>query len=456
MFSSLSEKISNSFKILRGQGTITESSLNEALREIRVALLEGDVSLLVAKEFIERIKVQALGKNVISSVSPGQMVVKIVNDELIKLLGSENNNLANAKPPVTLMMAGLQGSGKTTTSAKLAKRLIEKNKKTVLLASFDIYRPAAQKQLQTLAMQNQIDSLDILDGENPIEICLRAKKKAEVENYDYLILDSAGRNHIDKVMMNELVDIAENIKIDETLLVVDSMAGQDSVNTAKSFSEHLNITGIILTRIDGDSRGGAALSMKSITKKPIKFIGTGEKIDELEEFHADRIANRILGMGDVVTLVEKAAEQIDEEDAKKMQGKLLKGRFSLSDYSKQLDQITKMGGIKSLLNYLPGMSSLKDKMDESLEKNEVIKFQQSIISSMTKKERNFPDIIKASRKKRIAKGSGTSIQEINKLLKQFKKMALMMKKMGKNKKLQNMMNSNQFDVSSLNNLNKKL
>ena len=284
----------------------------------------------------------------------------------------------------------------------------------------------------------------------------QSKKKAVVENYDYLILDSAGRNHIDKVMMNELVDIAENIKIDETLLVVDSMAGQDSVNTAKSFSEHLNITGIILTRIDGDSRGGAALSMKSITKKPIKFIGTGEKIDELEEFHADRIANRILGMGDVVTLVEKAAEQIDEEDAKKMQGKLLKGRFSLSDYSKQLDQITKMGGIKSLLNYLPGMSSLKDKIDESLEKNEVIKFQQSIISSMTKKERNFPDIIKASRKKRIAKGSGTSIQEINKLLKQFKKMALMMKKMGKNKKLQNMMNSNQFDMSSLNNLNKKL
>ncbi len=455
MFASLTEKITNSFKILKGQGTITESNLGDALREIRVALLEADVSLPIAKEFIEKIRMQALGKDVISSISPGQMVVKIVNDELIKLLGSENNNLINAKPPVTIMMAGLQGSGKTTSAAKLANRLIEKNKKSVLVASLDIYRPAAQKQLESLAKQNNIISLDIVEGEQPIEICLRAKKKAEIESFDFLILDTAGRNHIDKAMMKELENISKKITINETLLVVDSMAGQDSVNTAKSFSESLDVTGIILTRVDGDSRGGAALSMKSVTQKPIKFIGTGEKIDELEEFHADRIADRILGMGDVVTLVEKATEQIDEQEAKRIQGKLLKGKFSLTDYSKQLDQITKMGGIKSLINYLPGMNSLKDKLDESVEKNEIIKFQKSIISSMTKKEKNFPNIIKASRKIRIAKGSGTSVQEINKLLKQFKKMSQMMKKMGKNKSLQNMMDSKRFDMSSINNINNK-
>lgn len=455
MFASLTEKITNSFKILKGQGTITESNLGDALREIRVALLEADVSLPIAKEFIEKIRMQALGKDVISSISPGQMVVKIVNDELIKLLGSENNNLINAKPPVTIMMAGLQGSGKTTSAAKLANRLIEKNKKSVLVASLDIYRPAAQNQLESLAKQNNIISLDIVEGEQPIEICLRAKKKAEIESFDFLILDTAGRNHIDKAMMKELENISKKITINETLLVVDSMAGQDSVNTAKSFSESLDVTGIILTRVDGDSRGGAALSMKSVTQKPIKFIGTGEKIDELEEFHADRIADRILGMGDVVTLVEKATEQIDEHEAKRIQGKLLKGKFSLTDYSKQLDQITKMGGIKSLINYLPGMNSLKDKLDESVEKNEIIKFQKSIISSMTKKEKNFPDIIKASRKVRIAKGSGTSVQEINKLLKQFKKMSQMMKKMGKNKSLQNMMDSKRFDMSSINNINNK-
>ena len=455
MFASLTEKITNSFKILKGQGTITESNLGDALREIRVALLEADVSLPIAKEFIEKIRMQALGKDVISSISPGQMVVKIVNDELIKLLGSENNNLINAKPPVTIMMAGLQGSGKTTSAAKLANRLIEKNKKSVLVASLDIYRPAAQKQLESLAKQNNIISLDIVEGEQPIEICLRAKKKAEIESFDFLILDTAGRNHIDKAMMKELENISKKITINETLLVVDSMAGQDSVNTAKSFSESLDVTGIILTRVDGDSRGGAALSMKSVTQKPIKFIGIGEKIDELEEFHADRIADRILGMGDVVTLVEKATEQIDEQEAKRIQGKLLKGKFSLTDYSKQLDQITKMGGIKSLINYLPGMNSLKDKLDESVEKNEIIKFQKSIISSMTKKEKNFPNIIKASRKIRIAKGSGTSVQEINKLLKQFKKMSQMMKKMGKNKSLQNMMDSKRFDMSSINNINNK-
>tara|TARA_A100001015_G_C14859304_1_gene659677 strand:- start:101 stop:1066 length:966 start_codon:yes stop_codon:yes gene_type:complete len=321
------------------------------------------------------------------------------------------------------------------------------------MGSLDIYRPAAQTQLETLGEQNNIPTLKIVENQKPLEIALRAKKTAEVENFDVLILDSAGRNHIDQRMMNELIEISNKISLTETLLVVDSMAGQDAVNTAKSFSDKLNVTGIILSRVDGDSRGGAALSMKSVTQKPIKFIGVGEKIIDFEEFHPDRIVSRILGMGDVVSLVEKASAEINEEDAKKLQGKFLKGKFSLSDYSAQLDQINKMGGLEGLLKYLPGMSNLKEKINESKEKEKVIHTQQAIISSMTKKERNFPDIIKASRKIRISKGSGSSIQEVNKLLKQFKKMSQMMKKFGKNKNMQSMMNSGQFN--NINSLLKK-
>ena len=445
MFDSLSDKITQAFKKLTGKGTINESSLNDALREIRIAFLEADVALSATKTFIESIKSKALGKTVLNSVSPGQMVIKIVNDELIKFLGSDNYEInLKSKPPVVILMAGLQGSGKTTTSAKLANRLINKQKKTVLMASLDIYRPAAQEQLQTLGNQNKIETLEIIKNQSPLEIALRAKDKAEKESFDILILDSAGRNHIDKKMMDEIVNVSKKVSISQTLLVVDSMAGQDAANIAKSFSQKLDLSGIILTRVDGDSRGGAALSMKTITDKPILYMGVGEKIEEFEEFHPDRIASRILGMGDVVSLVEKASEEIDEEEAETLQKKLMKGRFTLTDYTKQLDQITKMGGIQSLLKYLPGMDKLKNNVDSSMDKSKLIESQKAMISSMTRKEKNFPDIIKASRKIRIAKGSGTTVQELNKLLKQFKKMSQMMKKFGKNKNMESIMNSQQF------------
>ena len=445
MFDSLSDKITQAFKKLTGKGTINESSLNDALREIRIAFLEADVALSATKTFIESIKSKALGKTVLNSVSPGQMVIKIVNDELIRFLGSDNYEInLKSKPPVVILMAGLQGSGKTTTSAKLANRLINKQKKTVLMASLDIYRPAAQEQLQTLGNQNKIETLEIIKNQSPLEIALRAKDKAEKESFDILILDSAGRNHIDKKMMDEIVNVSKKVSISQTLLVVDSMAGQDAANIAKSFSQKLDLSGIILTRVDGDSRGGAALSMKTITNKPILYMGVGEKIEEFEEFHPDRIASRILGMGDVVSLVEKASEEIDEKEAETLQKKLMKGRFTLTDYTKQLDQITKMGGIQSLLKYLPGMDKLKNNVDSSMDKNKLIESQKAMISSMTRKEKNFPDIIKASRKIRIAKGSGTTVQELNKLLKQFKKMSQMMKKFGKNKNMESIMNSSQF------------
>ena len=456
MFENLTDKITDVFNKLKGKGIIDENSLNEALREIRIALLESDVSIKVAKDFIERVKQKALGKEVIKSVSPSQMVVKIVNDELTSLLGSESYEInLKSKPPAIMLMVGLQGSGKTTTSAKLAK-WIEKNKnKKVLMASLDIYRPAAQEQLLTLGADNTIAVLPKLDKKKPLEIAKIAKKHAEDNDFDVLILDSAGRNHVDKKMMLEIQEISKFSSFTEIFFISDSLTGQDAVNTATSFSEKVDLTGIILTRLDGDGRGGAALSMKETINKPIKFIGVGEKIDDFEVFHPDRIANRILGMGDVVSLVEKASEQIDKEDAEKLQKKILKGKFSLVDYSKQLDQLTNMGGIQGFLKYLPGMSGLKEKVEQSMENSDIFKKQKAIISSMTKKEKNFPDIVKASRKIRISKGSGTSVQDINKLLKQFKKMSQMMKKMGKNKNLENMMSSGQMgDLQSLLNKNK--
>ena len=456
MFENLTDKITNVFNKLKGKGIIDENSLNEALREIRIALLESDVSIKVAKDFIERVKQKALGKEVIKSVSPSQMVVKIVNDELTSLLGSESYEInLKSKPPAIMLMVGLQGSGKTTTSAKLAK-WIEKNKnKKVLMASLDIYRPAAQEQLLTLGADNTIAVLPKQDKKKPLEIAKIAKKHAEDKDFDVLILDSAGRNHVDKKMMLEIQEISKFSSFTEIFFISDSLTGQDAVNTATSFSEKVDLTGIILTRLDGDGRGGAALSMKETINKPIKFIGVGEKIDDFEVFHPDRIANRILGMGDVVSLVEKASEQIDKEDAEKLQKKILKGKFSLVDYSKQLDQLTNMGGIQGFLKYLPGMSGLKEKVEQSMENSDIFKKQKAIISSMTKKEKNFPDIVKASRKIRISKGSGTSVQDINKLLKQFKKMSQMMKKMGKNKNLENMMSSGQMgDLQSLLNKNK--
>ncbi|MEL0245579.1 MAG: signal recognition particle protein [Alphaproteobacteria bacterium] len=456
MFENLTEKITGIFDKLKGKGIIDETSLNEALREIRIALLESDVSIQVAKDFIEKVRTKALGKEIVKSVSPSQMVVKIVNDELTDLLGSESYEVnLKSKPPAIILMVGLQGSGKTTTSAKLAK-WIEKNKsKKVLMASLDIYRPAAQEQLLTLGENNKIAVLPKQDKKKPLDIAKIAKKEAEDKDFDVLILDSAGRNHIDKKMMSEIKDISNFSKFTEIFFVSDSLTGQDAVNTAASFSEKVDLTGIILTRLDGDGRGGAALSMKETINKPIKFIGVGEKIDDFEVFHPDRIANRILGMGDVVSLVEKASEQIDKEDAEKLQKKILKGRFSLTDYSKQLDQLTNMGGIQGFLKYLPGMSGLKEKVEQSIENSDIFKKQKAIISSMTKKEKSFPDIVKASRKIRISKGSGTSVQDINKLLKQFKKMSQMMKKMGKNKNFENMMSSGQMgDLQSLLNKNK--
>ena len=455
MFENLTKRISSVFDKLKGKGVIDDNSLNEALREIRIALLESDVSILIAKNFIEKIRVKALGQEVIKSVSPGQMVIKIVNDELTQLLGSDNSEIKiDSKPPTLIMMVGLQGSGKTTSTAKLSKWIQKNKKKKVIMASLDIYRPAAQEQLISLAKNNSLNVLEKQDKKTPLEITEIAFKKAVDEKFDILILDSAGRTHIDKKMMEEISVISKKLKFTEIFFVSDSMTGQDAVNTAKSFSEKIDLTGIILTRVDGDGRGGAALSMRETTKKPIKFIGIGEKIDDIEIFHPSRIANRILGMGDVVTLVEKAAEQINQEDAEKLQKKILKGRFSLADYSNQLDQLTKMGGIKGLLKYLPGMNNMKEKVEESLGKEDIFKKQKAIIGSMTKKEKVFPDLIKASRKIRISRGSGTSVQDINKLLKQFKKMSKMMKNVGKNRELENLMKSGQAnDLNSLLNKN---
>jgi|TARA_B100000287_G_scaffold394548_1_gene408693 signal recognition particle subunit SRP54 len=456
MFENLTKKISSIFDKLKGKGIIDENSLNEALREIRVALLESDVSISIAKDFIERVKTKALGKEVIRSVSPAQMVVKIVNDELVHLLGSDNSEInLNAKPPAVIMMVGLQGSGKTTSTAKLAKWVEANKNKKVLMASLDIYRPAAQEQLDSLAKTNDLNVLEIQRNKTPLEISNIAFQEAKKNEFDVLILDSAGRNHIDKKMMNEIGEISQKLKFTEIFLVADAMSGQDAVNTAQNFADKIDLTGIILTRVDGDGRGGAALSMKEVTKKPIKFIGIGEKINDIEIFHPDRIVSRILGMGDVVSLVEKASEQIDKEDAEKLQKKILKGKFSLTDYAKQLDQISNMGGVQNLLKYLPGMTNIKEKVEESLENNDIFKKQKAIISSMTRKEKIFPEIVKASRKIRISKGSGTSVQDINKLLKQFKKMSQMMKKVGKNREIENMMKSGQMnDINSLLNKNK--
>ena len=451
MFESLGEKLSSAFKKLKGKGVITETTLNDAMREIRIALLEADVALEVSKSFIQLVKEKALGKEVLKSVDPAQMVVKIVNDELIEILGSENYELnLKSKPPAIVLLAGLQGSGKTTSAAKLAKRITKTSNKKVLMASLDVYRPAAQEQLEILGNQNQIQTLEIIKNQKPLEIAERAVNYAKSEFFDVLILDSAGRNQVDDKMMKEIVTISKKIKTTERLLVVDSMAGQDAVNTAKHFNTALDLTGILLTRVDGDSRGGAALSMKSVAKCPIKFIGVGEKVEDLEEFHPDRIANRILGMGDVVTLVEKAHEEINEKEAEDLQKRFLKGKFTLNDYSKQLNQISKMGGISGLLKYLPGLNEIKNKIEESNEHNEIINIQNSIISSMTKKERIYPELIKASRKKRISLGSGRSVQEINKLLKQFKKMSQMVKKVGKNKQLESMLKSgDQNNIQSM-------
>lgn len=430
MFENLTDKLGSVFAKITSRGVLNEKDIDEAMREIRIALLEADVALPVVKEFIAKVKEQALGEKVIRSIQPGQMVVKIVHDELVKVLGSDESALNfNVVPPAVILMAGLQGSGKTTTAAKLAKMLGKKRK--VLLASLDVYRPAAQEQLAQLAEQIGGSSLPIVEGQKPCDITKRALDVAKKGGYDVLILDSAGRLHIDDELMNELVEVKKIANPAEILLVADAMMGQDACNVAKEFNEKLGVTGIVLTRIDGSSRAGAALSMRMVAQVPVKFLGTGEKIDEFEEFHPDRIAGRILGQGDVVSLVENAIEKIDREEADKMAQQMMKGKFDLDDLLSQLRQIQKLGSLGGIMSMIPGLSKFKNQIESAGIGDNLIKKQEAIILSMTKLERKSPDVIKASRKKRIAAGAGVEVHEVNKLLKQYEQMAEMMKKFGK-------------------------
>lgn len=430
MFENLTKKLSGVFDKLSFKKELSENDVNTALREIRIALLEADVALPVAKNLMNNIKEKAVGEKIIKSVSPAQQIIKIVNDELTFMLGEANTPLnieEKSKNTQVILMAGLQGSGKTTSSAKLAKLLKEKQNLKVLMASADIYRPAAREQLETLGKQITIDTLSIIEKEKPNDIAKRALNEAK--DYDVLIFDTAGRLHIDKELMKEIESLSKILKPCETILCVDSMIGQDSVNVAKEFNDKLALTGIVLTRIDGDSRGGAALSMKAITNVPIKFLGTGEKTDALEPFHPDRLANRILGMGDIVSLVEKAQENIDTKEAEKMVNRFFSGNFDFNDMLKQIHQMKKMGGGSGIMKFLPGMSKIQDQMKNSGFNDDMVKKQEAIIYSMSKAERKNPEILLAARKKRIAKGSGTSVSDVEKLIKQFQKTQKMMEQM---------------------------
>lgn len=440
MLESLTKNFSGIIDKIRGKKLISESDFKETLRDIRRALLEADVSLQVAKDFINQVREEAIGKQVIKNVNSGQMIVKIVNDKLLELLGGDTSELNINNKHSTILMLGLQGCGKTTTTAKLALRLKNKYKKEVLMVSLDTYRPAAQDQLEILGKKIGVDTLEIIDGQTPIKITKRAIK--EIEAYDVIIFDTAGRLHIDEKLMDELKSIKKIINPSESLLVADALTGQEAANIAKEFNEQIGITGIILTKVDGDGRGGSALSMRMVSGKPIKYIGVGEKLTALEEFHPDRIASRILDMGDIVSFVEKAQEVVDEEEAKKLEDKLKKGTFDLDDLAKQLKNLKRLGGIGSMLSFLPGAGKLKTFMQQKgFEEKEIYK-QESIIMSMTPQERSKPDILNSSRKFRIARGSGTSIQEVNSLLKKFKQMKKMMDTVGKMDKSQikNIMN----------------
>ncbi len=431
MFDSLAEKLSGVFDRLAHRGALTESDVDGAMREIRVALLEADVALPVVKDVVAKIKDRAVGQAVVKSVTPSQMVVKIVHDALVEMLGGENAALdLNAAAPVPVLMVGLQGSGKTTTSAKLALRL-KRDKKRALLASLDVYRPAAQEQLAQLGAQIGVDVLPIIVGEKTKAIASRAMTEGRKGGYDVVVLDTAGRLHVDLDMMGEVTEIRALVQPKETLLVVDALAGQDAVNIAREFNEKIGITGIVLTRVDGDSRGGAALSMRAVTGRPIKFLGVGEKVDALEPFHPDRLAGRILGMGDVVSLVETAAEKMDKDEAERVAKRMMDGRFDLNDLLSQLRQMQKMGDLKGLLGLIPGMGKFKAQIDAAKIDDKIFKRQEAIILSMTPRERRNPDIIKAARKKRIAAGCGLSVQDVNKLLKQYEQIADVMKKMKK-------------------------
>lgn len=437
MFEALSGKLSGVFDRLRRRGALNETDVAEALREVRVALLEADVALPVVKDLVTKVRDRAIGQEVIRSVSPAQQVVKIVNDALVEALGGGDGDNGqrgldlNAPTPLPILMVGLQGSGKTTTSGKIALRLRTRDRKKVLLASLDVHRPAAQLQLEQLAARAEVTSLPIIPGQSPLEIAMRAMDVGRRELYDVVILDTAGRLAIDDALMAEVAAVKAATKPHETLLVVDAMTGQDAVNTAQAFQDKVGVTGIVMTRVDGDARGGAALSMRAVTGAPIKLLGAGEKLDALEDFHPDRIANRILGMGDIVSLVEKASETIDQAEAEKLAAKMQKGQFDLADYAKQLQQIGKMGSLSGILGMLPGVGKLKAQMADANLDTKILTRQAAIIGSMTPKERRTPDIIKASRKKRIAAGSGATVQEVNRLLKQFDDMSAMMKRMNK-------------------------
>jgi len=432
MFEGLTTRLGSVLDGLKKRGALKESDVKAALREVRIALLEADVALPVVKDFIEKVQAEAIGQDVLRSVTPGQMVVKIVHDALVEMLGAEGQaiNLA-AVPPVPVLMVGLQGAGKTTLTAKLGKRLQEKDRKKVLMASLDVRRPAAQEQLKVLGEQAGVFTLPIVAGQQPVDIAKRAMEVARLSAYDVVLLDTAGRLHVDEALMDEAFAVKAVADPTETILVADALTGQDAVTVADSFNKRIGLTGIALTRIDGDARGGAALSMRAVTGCPIKLIGTGEKLEDLEDFHPDRIANRILGMGDVVSLVEKVAETVDEEEAAALAEKMQKGDFDLNDLAKQLRQMRQMGGLGGLMSMLPGVGKMKEQMAKANVDEGLLKRQEAMIGSMTPAERRNPKIIHASRKRRIASGSGTSIQEINKLLKQHMTMSKMMKKMQK-------------------------
>lgn len=432
MFDTLTNRLGDVFDKLTRRGVLREDDVNAAMREVRVALLEADVALPVVKDFVAQVKDRAVGQEVLKSVSPGQQVIKIVNDALIDTLGREVEplNLA-AEPPAVILIAGLQGSGKTTTSAKIGRFLQDRERKRVMLASLDTRRPAAQEQLRVLGEQANVPTLPIVEGEDPVRIAKRALKSARKEGFDVLILDTAGRLHIDQELMDEVAEVSRVASPVETLLVADAMTGQDAVTIAREFNEKIGVTGVVLTRVDGDARGGAALSMRAVTGRPIKLMGLGEKLDALEPFHPDRIANRILGMGDVVSLVEKAAETIEAADAEKMAKKLQKGSFDFEDMLMQLRQMKKMGGLGGLMNLLPGVGKIKKQLDAANVDESMLGRQEAIILSMTPKERRNPQIIHASRKKRIATGAGASVPDVNKLIKQWQKMNQVMKRMKK-------------------------
>ena len=432
MFDGLSERLGQTIRNLRGVGRLTEENIKDTLREVRMALLEADVALPVVRDFIEHVREKALGDKVLKSLTPGQALVKVVNDELTAIMGEANESLnLSVTPPAVIMMAGLQGAGKTTTVAKLARWLKDKQKKSVMVVSADVYRPAAIKQLETVAAEVEAKFFPSSTEQDPVDIAQAAIKEARIQNIDVVIIDTAGRLHIDEEMMGEIKRLHAAVDPVETLFVVDSMTGQDAANTSKAFNDALPLTGVILTKTDGDARGGAALSTRFITGKPIKFMGVGEKTTALEAFHPDRIASRILGMGDVVSLVEEAQSTMDHAQAQKLAKKLSKGKgFDLEDFRDQFTQLKKMGGLASLMGKLPGLPNLPQGAMDQVDDKQLSRLE-AIINSMTPKERHFPDLIKGSRKKRIAAGSGTQVQDVNRLLKQFMQMQKMMKKMGK-------------------------